>query len=76
MPGQHLSPKSLEPISYREALLSTLLHVIVYIFTHFPKCTDWYRLQIQWNYKKEYMSLNNIGSIGSDVSYMAYAKVI
>jgi hypothetical protein len=29
-----------EPISYREALLSTLLHATVYVFTQFAECTS------------------------------------
>jgi hypothetical protein len=31
---------SLEPISYRGALLSTLLHATVYVFTQFAECTS------------------------------------
>jgi hypothetical protein len=32
--------KGLEPISYRGALLSTLLHATVYVFTEFVDCTS------------------------------------
>jgi hypothetical protein len=31
--------RGLEPISYREALLSSLLYAIVYIFTQSAECT-------------------------------------
>jgi hypothetical protein len=31
--------RSLEPISYRGALLSTLLHAAVYVYTQFAECT-------------------------------------
>jgi hypothetical protein len=43
--------RGLEPISYRGALLSTLLHATVYLF-HTICWVYWYRLQIKWDYKK------------------------
>jgi hypothetical protein len=44
--------RGLEPISYRRALLSTLLHATVYV--SYTICLMyWYRLQIKWDYIKE-----------------------
>jgi hypothetical protein len=33
------SHKNLEPTSYRAALMSTLLHATVYVYTQFAECT-------------------------------------
>jgi hypothetical protein len=42
--------RGFEPIIYRGALLSTLLHAIVYIF--YTICWMlWYRLRMKWDYK-------------------------
>jgi hypothetical protein len=41
----------LEPTSYRGALLSTLLHAIVYVYKTICRM-HWYRLQIKCDYKK------------------------
>jgi hypothetical protein len=42
--------RGLEPTSYRGALLSTLLHAILYVF--YAVCwMYWYRLQIKWDLK-------------------------
>jgi hypothetical protein len=43
--------RGFEPISYREALLSTLLHATVYVF-YTLYCMYWCRLQIKWDLKK------------------------
>jgi hypothetical protein len=39
MNGMPNATRGLEPISYRGALLSTLLHATVYVFTQFAECT-------------------------------------
>jgi hypothetical protein len=38
--GARKSTRGLEPLSYRGALLSTLLHANVYVFTQFAECTS------------------------------------
>jgi hypothetical protein len=48
-----------EPINYRLALVSTLLHAIVY-FLYTICWMYWYRLQIKWDYKKEKTSSNHV----------------
>jgi hypothetical protein len=52
--------RGLEPISYRGALLSTLLHATVYVYTQFAECTS-----TDWKYKS--ISKKNLYVLSAEI---------